>query len=688
MPANVNPRVVELLSWHGHAKGGVHVPFQAASNPVGRTIETALVQRLRTLANNIATNAASSPRWIFLIGGPGNGKSETVQDFFVHLDAVLGLGGALCQTLTQRFAPTGLVPRKVEILPQHLGAAGAEFAAKVGRLLVVQDATATESALGNAANELALDLADLITSPDTPPMPVFIACVNRGLLARAMNEAFRDFGPSNDVTKLLANLIQASSLGRETLEGRKPCWPIETDARFACWPLDVESLLVGDSSPLDQALVSAVDANQWETAGRCQDCTSRDLCPFRQNAEWLRDNNVRQNLLAMLRRGELARGQRWNFRDAFSLIAELIVGQWSDFGDIAQPCEWVHRNVAAIRTPAPNAQSILSLALRLYPHAMFRGGPAKHAATVFLENRTVDSQAQPLTFRVLGALAFDRQGESTKPIREIVARDYARLDPATFTPPDPGHPIRLIEDAFCQSVEQGRTAARQPAPSLAEDMLLDIFEKAEREWDLLGRESAAAIAAVCLLRNLAAMIAKRSIGIRLGCHALEDLLVEYEACLRDNVRLRSVSAALQPLLGSPIFKFNLLEILGQPTADEIEPLVALQGPTTGAQPLAAPTGTDSTPGHDVPSIRVTEPSYRIPITFDFFMALQLRKKGCAASSLPASVRAALDRVRHRYAGELCRKEDQFVDGRTFIVLTDDKKVSVPAPGAAPGLVPD
>ena len=55
---------------------------------------------------------------------------------------------------------------------------------------------------------------------------------------------------------------------------------------------------------------------------------------------------------------------------------------------------------------------------------------------------------------------------------------------------------------------------------------------------------------------------------------------------------------------------------------------------------------------------------------------------------PASVRAALERVRHRYAGELCRKEDLFVDGRSFVLLTDEKKVSVAAPGATPGLVPD
>ena len=688
MPANVNPRVIELLSWHGHAKGGVHVPFQASSNPIGRTIETSLVLRLRKLATDIANNFASSPRWIFLIGGPGNGKSETVQDFLLHLDSALGLGGALNTILSQRFSPNGgLVPRKVEVVPADLGTAGDAFASKVGRLMVVQDATATDSAYGNAANELAVDLADLITTPNTPPMPVFIACANRGLLARAMNEAYRAFG--DDVTRLFANLIQASSLGRDTLEGRKPCWPIETDSRFACWPLDVESLLVGTSPPLDQALLSAVDANSWETATRCGDCTARDLCPFRQNAEWLRDGDTRRNLLSILRRGELARGQRWNFRDAFSLIAELVVGQWSDFNGSVQPCEWVHQKVAAIKGTPPDTEAIASLALGLYPHAMFRGGAAKKAATAFLEHRAISLQSQPVSFRTLQAISSDREGESTKPIREIITREYARLDPATFTPSESGHPLRTIEDAFCQSVEQGRSAARQQlGPANAEDLLLGVFEKAESEWDLLGRESAVAIAAVCLVRNLAGMMTKRSAGVRLGFHALEDLLRDYEACLRDNGRLRAVGTALQPLLGNPVFKFNLLEILGQPTADEVEPLVALQGPTTGAQALGAPGPTDTAPGHDMPSIRVTEPSYRIPLTFDFYMALQLRRKGCAASSLPASVRAALDRVRHRYAGELCRKEDQFVDGRTFVLLTDDKKVSVSTPGGIPGLVPD
>lgn len=96
MSLNHNPATSELLEWHGHDLGGVHVPFQAASNPFGATIPTPLVVRLRNLATAIASGALNHPRWIFLVGGPGNGKSETVQDFLTHLDSSLGLAGGLC----------------------------------------------------------------------------------------------------------------------------------------------------------------------------------------------------------------------------------------------------------------------------------------------------------------------------------------------------------------------------------------------------------------------------------------------------------------------------------------------------------------------------------------------------------------------------------------------------------------
>lgn len=689
MPANVNPQVADLLSWHGHAAGGVHVPFQARPNPLGQVLETALVSRLRALAVQIAASASSRPRWIFLVGGPGNGKSETVQDFLTQLDSSLSMGGALVNALRLKFSRPGLLPRKVEILPEDLTSGLAEFSATVGRLMVVQDATATESAAGNAAKELADDLADLLTCPPTPPLPVFVACANRGLLARAMNEAVGSFGENNDVTRLLANVIQASSVGLEALSGRKPCWPLEINERFACWPLDVESLIAAGStaSPLELMLARATELSQWETAGRCQDCTSRALCPFRQNAAWLRDGPTRASLLTLLRRGELARGQRWNFRDAFSLVVELLVGQWSDFEPAVHPCQWVHDNhVAAAGNPA-DASSVLALGMQLYPNAMFRDGHPKQAATAFLEYQSVPSQSQPLTQTLVTGLAKIEDRASTKPIRDTLSRDYPRLDPATYTPADPSHPLRVIEDAFCQSVEQGRSALQSSAPSAGEDMLLALFEKAEEEWDLLGRESATALAAVCLIRKIAGMIAKRTAGVRLGHHALDEYLADYEASLRDVARLATVRGALQPLLEDAGWGFNLLEILGQPTAEK-QPFVSLQGPTPGIRPVPAPVATASTPGHDLPCIEFTDPTYRIPLTFDFFMALRLRKEGCAGSSLPASVRAAIDRIRHRFAGELCRADGLFVDGRATVVLATGQRVGMASPGDSPTLVVD
>lgn len=687
MPANLNPQVRDLLSWHGHAAGGVHVPFQVRGNPIGRVIETGLVQRLRGLASDLARDAASTPRWVFLVGGPGNGKSETVQDFLQHLDSSLALDGRLVHALKTKYSHGPVLPRRVEILPGDMAGDAGAFTAKVGRLIVVQDATATETALGNAARELATDLADLLTTPATPPLPVFVACANRGLLARAMNEAARAYGEGNPATLVLTQVIQASSLGRETLTGRKACWPLEGDPRFGCWPIDIESLVVAPPPavpPLEQMFVGAAALDRWEVADRCQDCSSRGLCPLRQNAEWLRQEDTRRNLLGMIRRGELARGQRWNFRDAYSLVAELIVGQWSDFPGCSHPCEWVHREGTAATRAQPAPASVVSLTSRLYPHALLRGGAVSDTASTFVDNANIDAGAKPLTAAVLAAIAATSDDSSTKPIREILTRDYARLDPATSTPADMAHPLRPVEEAFCQSIEQGRTAMQQHSPAPIEHVLLTLLEGAEGEWDVLGRDSKAAIEAVCILRKIGGMMAKRSAGVRLGKHALDDMLADYEACLRDRTRLAGIRDALKPLLGETGFQFNLVELLGQPRA-EGQPLVSLNGPPSGVRALPAPGPLPTAPGHDVPCIEVTDLQYQIPLTFDFFLALRLRKAGCAGSSLPASVRAALDRLRHRYAGDLCRDENQFIDGRAFVTLGSGRQLGVPSPGAEPAL---
>jgi hypothetical protein len=684
MPLNLNPRAKELLEWHGHDRGGVHVPFQVRSNPFGGTIETSLILKLRNLAASIGANAGHQPRWIFLVGGPGNGKSETVQDFLSHLDSSLGLGGSLCNYLAQQFGGGPIVPRKVEVHASDLAGAPKTFAEKVGRLIVVQDATATEEAQGNAARELADDVVDLLTD-HASPLPVFLVCANRGLLSRTLREAFINWGGDENMTKLIVELIRASSLGTEALGGRPICWPLAVDPRVACWPLDLESLLVGPTAmtTFDQTFGRATSEPEWESTGRCLDCSSRELCPLRQNAEWLRDTQLRENLRSIVRHGELASGQRWNFRDLFSLTAELIVGQWSDFEGSNHPCAWVHKNAQLASVSPPGVGPVASLAEHLYPHALFRGVHIGHS-----EEACSDLLAElpaGMSREVVNWACDDMKGKS-KPIRAKLVKELGRLDPAIFSPSTAEHPLRLAEDNFSQSIELGKAEQWQPKLTKAELLLLDIFDVAERDWDLLSRDSTRALRAVQFLRRTAAILVKRSIGVRRGNHAMEEYLGDYEASLRDIPKLRQTTAVLQGLLGENGFRFNVVESFGQPQAEgAIKSLVTLVGERPGIVPHAAPPATSESPGHDIPSFEITGTGYRMPLTFEFYLALRLRREGCAGSSLPASVRAALDRVRHRFAGKQFRELAMFADGRAKIVIGEGFEVPVPGVSSPPSV---
>ncbi len=691
MPQNVNPWVAELLSWHGHDRGGVHVPFQVRRNKPIKTIETGLVKRLRSLARSIAAGNTKEPRWIFLIGGPGNGKSETVQDFLGHLDEELGMQGELVKFLENEFVPQPVIKRRISVLSKDIAAAPGIFKDRVGRLVVIQDATATEDALGNAAQQLCYDIADLLQDSGEIS-PIFVVCANRGLLTRALKDAYEMWGKENSVVQLLTELIKVSSLGIEALADQPhSCWPLELkelkiNARVACWPLDFESLLVqtGDvEAPVRQILHVATEYEKWEISSRCNDCTSRGCCPFRQNAEWLRDNSNVSNLEVILRHGELAIGQRWNFRDTFSLIAEIMVGQWSDFKDLGQPCTWVHKQVDNLQNSTNHfaVGPLYALVRRLYPHALFQKELWRELAGIYRDDPKIPGQERS---RALIRVLTDDEPSSSKPIREKLLEDYSRLDSAIFTPADPSHLLREIEENYSQSVELGRIEAERCGLAALEVLFLNLLDKTEQEWYPDSLENRAHLAArfTRFLRSLAAVISKRSIGTRRGYHANQQYLTDYEEALHDPGKLRQLSEAMRPLLGGEKFRFNLVESFGQPRADKGN-LITLEGDVPGLRFVAAPRGNEQYPGHDIPRLVISGMNYHIAITFEFFLALCLRREGCASSSLPASVRASVDRIRHLYAGELCRNKEKFIDSTARILIGEKFSIELSESDADP-----
>jgi hypothetical protein len=681
MPLHRNPWIEELLTWHGHSTGGVRVPFaQQGGNPLPQTIVTRLVERLRRLARHIATGQ-ESPRWVFLVGGPGNGKSEAVQDFLLTLDSELGCQGKLVDLLRQRFAPNPLVQWRVVLDAQSAPVLPQTFHKQVGRLVVVQDASASEEPGQDAAAILVDSILDLLTSPHQET--VFICCVNRGLLARSLKRAARrvqEDSEYQEVIDLLRQLIRTTSLGKEALvpdRDRPPCWPLDKtgslQGRIACWPLDMESLLLSpehggiDPSPVEQIFVNASLQDKWETPGTCLDCDAAHLCPFRQNAIWLREPATRVGLIHILRRGELATGQRWNFRDTFSLAAELLVGEWGDFPDHSHPCEWVHHQAklcddhisGTTVQAADTIRSSFSLLMRLYPYAMFPGLLTRGLPR---ETHKVAQQRHFTRTIAIETCVSSLTSTAQTHIRTFLQEKLLpKMDPALFSPHDPSHIIGAIEDSYNQSVQMGNESwMSQVFPSTIERLFFDFCRDAEDEWGHLSRESAQVSNASKFLRVLCSSLAKRSVGLRCGFHAGEPYLRDYERVLRDEDALAELTGALRSLLGERGFHFNTLESFGQPQSER-EWLVALEGSAVSIQPIiAAPVATPHLPAHDVPFIPIAR--HAIPLTFDLYLALCLRQDGCTSGSLPASVRAALDRIRHLQAGELCHQDSAFVSG--------------------------
>lgn len=667
MPRGTNSWVSELLTWHGQERGGVRVPFQSSmGRPLGSVVATPLIDKLRSLARDLANGVPDAPRWLFLVGGPGNGKSEAVEAFINEVDIATGCRSRLTKTVAEKFSPRPVTPRHVTVEAAELEESGDVFSQRIRRLILIQDASAVDGPSQNAEEELIDDLGDLLTSPSGQE-PVFICCANRGLLARArstiQSKTVHQWLNTPQVTGLLTELLIATGVGPSSLTPSRPrCWPLDYDPRFAAWPLDLNTIMVSEDgqSPFEQMLLSAVEVNKWQGQDSCGDCTSRTLCPFYSNAAILREEAPRRRLLRLLRHAEMATGQRWNFRDAFSLCAELLVGQRDDFrvaNTISSPCTWTHERVDEITLgtlPSAKLKAAWDLAFHLYQQALFPEWPDPgEDLDLSLIRRSSLTQTAVYTFR-------DRARPAGTQVRRLLASQLSRkLDPARATPTDSDSLLRSIEDEFGQSIQQGLEGFRGRLSEL-EKQVLELLALAENDWSETVREVARVRAIVETLRCLASILVKRSLGVYEGEYLNLEYLREYETLLRDPRRIRAVVAPMRSVLApGEMFSGSLVRVFGQPTPEPSRDVVVTY-PLGSVLPRVAPQATDDRPGHDIPWVEVEDE--RIPLTFDLFITLRLSSAGAELASFPPHTRAAIDKVRNAISGRLSRDKDGMLGG--------------------------
>lgn len=666
-----------LIEWAGHRRGGLRKPFRTDSGrPNGNLIATPLTMRLQNWVDSLVAGEASVPRTLLLVGGPGNGKTDAVETCVHYLDSTIGAGGNIVLAFADRFdvADGQLPPRKVIVdlaevgisLPSHL-----QFS-----ITLVQDATEGDPLSGRSAEELLLEeLSERLSSQKDG---VYLCCVNRGVLAHAATIA-QEHSPDADAAELLDTITSAV-----TSDPRSPCpWPLAGFEHFAVWPMDVESLVdpsvaKDGSTVAHQILEAAIEESRWVTP-----CAAGPRCPFCQNRKLLRKRGALDSLVRLLRYYELASGKRWTFRDLFSLVPYLLVGDYTELtikGKRVSPCDWAAAQIDLAASTRPGdtdkarTRAPYLLMSRLYHHRLFPRWPdmnrGKHlgAKRMLSDPGFVQGVDRARGFFDYLVFASRHPAGAGGEIAERVHGSLSELlDPALasgnivlFSRGDRTYTVDEVEEMFSLSVREGFGLVESQLEPLERDLLrmLADADDALVEDNFPRTKAHNAKLLQSSLRQFCARLVKRSIGVRMGvCNDL-NCFRDYEKALRDPHEQSDVRKHLRMLLhDGRRFRASLVTTFGQPLAQRSREVALL----TQAVPVREflPRVTSGRPPESMPYIQIDKSI--IPLTFPLFKALSEVVEGLHDASLPAEIFALLNGIKSFVSGHIARDTISLID---------------------------
>ena len=667
-----------LLDWAGHRDGGVKKPFSINSGrPTRELIETNLTRRLRVWANDLSTGQNGIPTAIFLVGGPGNGKTDAIETAVTFLDETLGNSNKLLDACKAKFE-VKLPPRKAVI---DLADIVDEASALHGRkLIILQDATEVDlENAGETPEFLFLNDIESLVKAVGRDRPLFLCGINRGILAHA---ALVGYTENRDpaVLKFIETLTGAATSGSES----KNCWPLDGYEWAVGWPMDVESLVshlfVGDNSPPASLMLEKVlDSGDWTPS-----CEAGNLCPFHANKLLLSELQARKHFIRILHFYELASGKRWNFRDLFSLVSHVLVGHESTFvinNKWVSPCEWAAHHAKKIRDTGPNAiLSAWSLASRLYTHALFPAWPKLGEVA----NQARDlckgvTSLPPELEQFFTDIATERVWGNTEIGRLLGESFCLALDPANTRRElviQGSLKVGQIEDAYTTSIRRGLELTREHLDKI-ELLLIELLSKVDEACepnDISPVLHSKAKFVQWNLRALASRFVKRGLARSAGICRDFNFLEHYQALLDgDGDSARRLKKSFQKLLGDGQLghSVSLSTTFGQPLDSKCGRayLLGYNQPKIKILPM---TSYESRPREQLPYLQIQD--LRIPVTFPLFKALSEVGQGLMAASLQGEIFALVDGTRNLLAGKLVRDKEWIEDAQIVIGESKQKLV--------------
>jgi hypothetical protein len=654
----------ELLNWAGHKRGGVKKPFdRLTGRPNGFVIKTELTSKIDEW---ISEFTEASPRIILLIGGPGNGKTDSLEYLVSELDTKYNT--KYFDEISLKMKSSSFVPRKVSIEADEI--------LSNCKLTIVQDASVGEN---NLTSEVCL-INDLNTAMENND--IYIACVNRGILAESLSKSetlnTKVYSILNQITKAISQQIE-----------QLPMWPLsEEDPKLksvAVWPMDVESLVQvrenEESIPAFQIFKEAVKKEKWN----CESCTiEKESCPFYQNMITFQEKSNVLGLLNILHDYEIIANKRWSFRELFSLISYLIVGSEQSFGNLS-PCEWSINKINGLSSSSIKEfnRCIHDLNSELYHAKLYSIWPNFNniARTTNLEITDILQKSEQ-TKEWFNYYSYVKSKAKTKSeiAKVLDSLFYNLMDPSQLSNedliiPDLDINLRELENRFSYSVNTGFNEISNKLNSL-ERKYFSRLETMERHLDsevrYLGNVSSSKIDyLLMILRSIAIRYFKRIYFTRIGISKDKIYLEAYKKLNPtediNQFEIKKAARLFEDLIQD---KNDMVLLLNNSFAQPMpspEERIIIKLKRVRVRPNYIPKYFKDVPRAEFKTFKVEfQKELEIIITYQLFKALMMIQNGVRQASLPKEVLAMLDKIKSKISGIIVRDPDLLFDAKLIV----------------------
>lgn len=327
-----NSFLTQLLDLEVSGKDAISAPGNWITAPL-LDIQTDVDDTINKLAPQLISQGGANKVgvWWFLVGSPGNGKSAAV--------------GSLVRTLKKKYSSEFREPKQGGKLGRELSDLNENDIPYVVELyedgnnfasaLFAQDASVVPNPYDSEPNTGAA-LIDLLEAASAKGQSV-VVCANRGIVEKALQQKVDKNEPWYQALRAIHDSKRSKTIKFDDSGSSKLVFD---EVKVEVTPLDEKSIVADNT--FGMLLDKATSNSGWSD---CDGCSSSQLCPYKNNRDWLKSEEGKSRFIKVLRHAELMSGQAIVFREALAFIALAMAGTSRDYKDDTTPCGWVHERV-------------------------------------------------------------------------------------------------------------------------------------------------------------------------------------------------------------------------------------------------------------------------------------------------------------------------------------------------------